>query len=134
MAQHGEGDEQYEGDEGHDVSNPPRLMPPTVAARVEETRKRVADHRPLLEVGPAVERDAVGLGHESGDADREEHAEDQGVFWLRLGADAVRTQRRRSVATQAGPDDADEEEHAGDVADGRVALVDATVQELGSVG
>ena len=51
-------------------------QPREVVHAVDQARQRVADERPLLEVGPALERDAERLGAEAGDAEREERAED----------------------------------------------------------
>ena len=53
------------------------------------------------------------------------------MLGLGLDADAVRP---LDVAAHDGPDHADEEREAGEVADERVRLVDAAVQELQLVG
>ena len=104
-------------EEAGDVGDPPDLVAAgQVAAAVDQARQRVADERPLLEVGPAVEGDAPDLGAEAGDADGEERAEDERVLGLGLDADAVRPLH---VAADDRPHDADEEREAGDVADER---------------
>ena len=64
-------------------------------------------------------------------ADDEERAEDHRVFGLGLDADAVRA---LDVAAPDRPDDADEEDDAGEVGAERVRLVHAAVQELQDSG
>jgi hypothetical protein len=76
--------------------------------------------------GPTVEGDAEHLGAEAGDAERQ-RAEDDGVLGLGLDADAVGALH---VAAHDRPHHADEEDEAGGVADERVRLVDAAVEEL----
>ena len=61
---------------------------------VDQRGERVADEAPLLEVGRALRGDAEHLGDEAGDADDDEHAEDDGVLGLGLDADAVRAAAR----------------------------------------
>src|SRR5918998_325882 len=95
------------------------------------TRQRVADDRPVLEVGTAGEGDAVGLGAEAGDADGEERAEDDGVLGLGLDADAVGPLH---VAPHDGPDAADQEQGAGHVAHQGVGPVHVAVEELRVLG
>src|SRR5439155_2619408 len=88
---------------------------------------RVADERPALEARVALHGDADGLDGEARQTDEQEGAEDGGVLGPGLDADAVRP---LDVAPADGPQDADDEEHAHGVAEGRVPLVDVAVQEL----
>ena len=70
-----------------------RLVPAVERAQlgaVDEGGQRVADEAPPLEVGRPLGGDAEHLGREAGDADQQEHAEDDGVLGLGLDADAVR--------------------------------------------
>src|SRR5258708_5070358 len=88
--------------------------------RVDETGERVADERPLLDVGLALPRDAGRLHEEAREPDDEERAEDQRILGPRLDADAVGA---LCVAAGYRPHDADEEHEAGDFGAGRVSLV-----------
>ena len=92
-----------------DVGDPPApgASPARLSHAVDQARQRVADERPLLEVGPAVEGDAERLGAEAGDADGEERAEDDRVLGLGLDADAVGP---LDVAADDRPHHADEEQ------------------------
>ena len=78
-------------------------------------------------LGPAVEGDAVRLGHEAGHGQHQEGAEDDGVLGLGLDADPVGPLH---VAADDRPHHADEQGEAGGVADGRVGPVDVAVEEL----
>ena len=98
---------------------------------VDEFAQRVADEAPLLVVGPCLEGDAEHLGAEAAEPDREERAEDPRVLGLGLDADPVRPLH---VATHDRPHDAADEHHAGRVADERVGLVGAAVEELEILG
>ena len=102
---------------------PARLLLPSISAG-----ERVGDERPLLELGPALQRDAPHLGAEAGDGDGEDRAEDQRVLGLGLDADPVGPLH---VAADDRPHHTDEEHEPGGVADGGVALVDVAVEELG---
>ena len=97
------------------------LQPAAPTSVLTSARERVADERPLLERGPADERDAHAFGDEAGDADEEERAEDHRVFGLGLDADAVRP---LDVAAHDRPADADEEHDTREVGAERVRLVD----------
>ena len=86
-----------ERDERGEVDAPQpavRVLEPADRPAVEQRRERVADERPLLEVGPADERDAQRLGEEAGDRDHEEREQDHRVLGLGLDADAVRAAGR----------------------------------------
>ena len=98
---------------------------------VDELAERVADEAPLLVVGSALEGDAEHLGAEAGEPDGEERAEDHGVLGLGLDADPVRPLH---VAAHDRPHDAGDEDGAGRVADERVGLVGAAVEELEVLG
>jgi hypothetical protein len=128
VTQHRRRQDHQEGDEGEDVQHPHRLVPTGDGVEIgDESRQRVADEGPLLEVRTAVEGDAEHLGQEAADADREQGAEDDGVLGLGLDADPVGP---LDVAPHDGPDDAAGEDRTRQVADEGVALVDATVEEL----
>ena len=98
---------------------------------VDERAERIADEAPALEVHVRAARrrlgDAHRLGDEAGQADRQQHAEDQGVLGAGLDADAVRPLH---VAAGDGDQQAADERHAGEVTDEGVGLVRAAVQEL----
>ena len=98
---------------------------------VDELAQRVADEAPLLVVGRPFEGDTEHLGTESGQSDGEERAEDPRVFGLGLDADPIRPLH---VATHDRPQDATDEYDAGGVADERVGLVRAAVEELEVLG
>ena len=134
VAQHRGGQDHEEGDERHDVADPPDPVPVLQGLErrtVDELAQRVADEAPLLVVGGSLEGDAEHLGAEAGEPDGEERAEDQGVLGLGLDADPVRPLH---VATHDRPHDAADEDDAGGVADERVGLVRAAVEELEVLG
>src|SRR5207244_6166259 len=103
-----------------------RLVPARVTA-VDQLRQRVADERPALERRVADERDTNRLGGEAGEAQHEEHAEDERVLWSGLDADAVGP---LDVAANERPHDAGDEQDTDRVTEGGVAAVDVAVQEL----
>jgi hypothetical protein len=93
VPQHGDGQDQQERHERHDVGDPQRLVPALerlLGPAVDERRQRVADEAPLLELGRPLRRDPEHLGRVAADADQQEHAEDHRVFRLGLDPDAVR--------------------------------------------
>ena len=115
MAQHRDGKDHEEGEEGEHMCDPPDLMAAgEIGVAFDEGGDRVADEGPLLELRHAGLGDAPGLGAEPGHRDGEEHTEDHGVFGLGLDADAVRPLH---IATQDGPHRADEQTQAGEITD-----------------
>src|SRR3954453_2458749 len=102
------------------MRGPQRLVPAVqVVAVAEQPREGIADEAPLLEVGPALERDPKALRDEAGHAEKEEHAEDGCVLGLALDADAVGP---KDVSAHQRPTDAEDEEDPGGVADERIRL------------
>ena len=85
----------------------------TDAPPVDQRRQRVTDEAPLLVAdvsGLGFECNPEHLGAETGDADYEKRAQDDGVLGLRLDADAIRT---LDVPATDRPHDAAEEDQAG---------------------
>ena len=119
VAQHGDRQDGQEGSETHNVGDPPDLMPSTeVVGPVDKLGQWVADDRPLLEVRGAVEGNTESFGTETSDADGKEETQNEGVLGFGLNANAIGAHGRGPVAAQRGPDNADEEKYARNVADG----------------
>ena len=135
MTQHRRRQDQQEDRKRDHVGDPPGLVPAREAAHaVDGLGQRVADDAPLLVVGVAVEGDAERLGAETADTDRKQGAEDHEVLGLVLDADSVWAHRTRADTAGQGPQQAHDEDDAGDVAHQGVPLVDATLEELGRFG
>ena len=117
------------------MGDPERLVPHrgagVVDAVVEQERERVADERPLLEVGTAFDRDTGAFGEEAGDPEAAEGAEDEGVLGAGLDADAVHLD---DVAPGDRPPDAGEEQDTTQVAERGVGHVGVAVEELELLG
>ena len=115
---------------------PPALVPAAqVAPAVDSLGERVADDRPLLVARVALLGDTERFGAEAGDGDCEEGGQDDRVLGLGLDTNPVgpalpRGPKRRRIA-QPVPI---KQHGARDVADGCVALVHATVEELEALG
>ncbi|CAB4596781.1 unannotated protein [freshwater metagenome] len=138
MTQHGDGQDGEEHHERQHVRDPPTLVPQLQRARrqtIDRLGQWIPDERPLLVIhvlstGGGL-GDAEHLGAETGEADREKRDENDGVFGLRLYADAIRT---LDVTAHDGPDDTTGEHQTGEVTHEHVAAVHVAVEELQTLG
>ena len=134
MAQHRDRQDREEHHKADHMSDPHPLVPCAdgrCGQAVEPGGHRVPDEGVFLVVGHAVDGDAEPLCQETGEADGEQGAEDDGVLGLGLDANAVGALH---VATQNRPDDAEGEHHTSEVANKGVCLVGAPMKELEAFG